>query len=334
MISVIVPVYNVEPYLRKCLDSIINQTYRDLEILIIDDGSTDDSGKICDEYEEQDSRIKAFHTENRGLSAARNLGLDEANGDWIGFVDSDDWIEPDMYEVLLKRAEETAADIVECGLFIENLVRTEENKRTNQVMSGKEAVSMLLHNELYNAVWNKLWKHRCFESIRFPVNRIYEDIATTYRLFNTDILVCTIEASKYHYCYRETSLTKTRNMKNITGYWLSHRERYEYLKNQVDEETEKILMRFCAEAAARTWSNYCGCSAKDRSDVGNVLKEINDFTRANLPLFGYREWDIRLRIGTFFPHFINTISLRTAWAMDSMYKKIVANKVFMEFLEE
>ena len=326
MISVIVPVYNVEPYLRKCLDSIIGQTSKDLEIIIIDDGSTDCSGKICDEYEERDGRIKVFHTENKGLSAARNLGLDNATGDWIGFVDSDDWIEPDMYEVLLKRAGETVADIVECGLFIENNARIEENKRANQVMSGKEAVSMLLNDELYNAVWNKLWRQRCFENIRFPVNRIYEDIATTYRLFTTDIVVCTIEASKYHYRYRETSLTKTRDMKNLAGYWLSHRERYEHLKDQVDKKTEMILMRFCAEAAARTWANYYGCSAKDRSDEGNVLEEINDFTRANLPLFGYREWGIRLRIGTVFPHFLIVISLRIAWAMNTLYKTVVAMK--------
>lgn len=92
MISIIVPVYNVEPYLRKCLDSILDQTYRDLEILIIDDGSTDGSGAICDEYAGKDDRIKVFHTENKGLSAARNLGLDNATADWIGFVDSDDWI--------------------------------------------------------------------------------------------------------------------------------------------------------------------------------------------------------------------------------------------------
>ena len=109
MISVIVPVYNVELYLRKCLNSVVNQTYRDLEILIIDDGSTDGSGEICDEYR-KDERVRVFHTDNRGLSCARNLGLDNATGEWIGFVDSDDWIEPDMYEVLIRRAEETGAD--------------------------------------------------------------------------------------------------------------------------------------------------------------------------------------------------------------------------------
>jgi glycosyltransferase involved in cell wall biosynthesis len=104
MISVIVPVYNVEPYLRKCLDSIVSQTYQDLEILVIDDGSTDGSGKICDEYK-RDQRVRVFHTENAGLSAARNLGLDKAHGEWIEFIDSDDWVEPDYCRIPLELAE-------------------------------------------------------------------------------------------------------------------------------------------------------------------------------------------------------------------------------------
>ena len=98
MISVIVPVYNVEPYLHECIDSILNQTYQALEILLIDDGSPDKCGIICEEYAKNDPRIKVFHTENYGLSAARNLGLREAKGEYIGFVDSDDWLEPDMYD--------------------------------------------------------------------------------------------------------------------------------------------------------------------------------------------------------------------------------------------
>ncbi len=119
MISVIVPVYNVEPYLAGCLDSILSQTYRDLEILLIDDGSTDRGGTICDEYAAKDPRIRVFHTENRGLSAARNRGLDEAKGEYVGFVDSDDRIDPDMFEYLLEAAERTGADVTECGVFVE-----------------------------------------------------------------------------------------------------------------------------------------------------------------------------------------------------------------------
>ncbi len=115
MISIIVPVYKDEPYLRQCVDSILNQTYRDIEVLLIDDGSPDRCGEICDEFAKKDQRIRVFHTENKGLSAARNLGLREAKGEYIGFVDSDDWIEPDMYEVLLKRMQETGADISVCS---------------------------------------------------------------------------------------------------------------------------------------------------------------------------------------------------------------------------
>ena len=107
MITIIVPVFNVEQYLPKCVDSIINQTYSNLEILLIDDGSQDRCGEICDEYAKKDSRIQVFHTKNRGLSVARNLGLQEAKGEYIGFVDSDDWIEPDMYEVLLSKMRES-----------------------------------------------------------------------------------------------------------------------------------------------------------------------------------------------------------------------------------
>lgn len=127
MISVIVPVYNVEPYVEKCLDSILAQTYSDLEVLVIDDGSTDGCGEISDRYAEQDHRIQVFHTENHGLSAARNIGLDHVNGQYIGFVDSDDWIDPDMYEELHNIIQKTDADIVTCRFYQEYWNKTEES---------------------------------------------------------------------------------------------------------------------------------------------------------------------------------------------------------------
>lgn len=147
MISIIVPVYNVEKYVRKCLDSVVNQAYKDLEILIVDDGSTDGSGKICDEYK-KDDRVKVFHTENRGLSAARNYGIDRAHGEWIGFVDSDDWIEPDMYEVLLKSALETDADIVECGVYTEYSNKAIGSKKRNALILGSDAIQALLKHKI------------------------------------------------------------------------------------------------------------------------------------------------------------------------------------------
>lgn len=204
LICVIVPVYNTEPYLRKCLDSIIVQTYENLEILIIDDGSTDKSGRICDEYT-KDARVKVFHTENRGLSAARNKGLDEANGDWIGFVDSDDWIDPDMYEILLQIAKKTGADIVECGVYEEYPGETKNKEKKSKKLTGSKAVEALLREELSDNVWNKLWRRQCFTNMRFPENRLFEDIVTTYRIFLKVECVQSIEECKYHYLQRKTA---------------------------------------------------------------------------------------------------------------------------------
>ena len=320
MISVIVPVYNVEPYLRKCLDSIIGQTYRDLEILIIDDGSTDQSGKICDEYVALDGRIKVFHTDNRGVSAARNLGLDNAEGGYIGFVDSDDWIESDMYEVLLKRAEETGADVVECGWVRELPNRSEVRRRQELQLSHLSAVEALVCSKFSDNAWNKIWKSRCFSNIRFPEGRIYEDIATTFSIYFNCGCVCAIDEIKYHYIIQSAnSLTSIHDIDNLIGFWLSHYERYRFIEDKLAESVILTQMKFCAEAAARTWSNYYECKQEKRIVHGTILKEMNSFTRSHIPLFGYNGWGLRLRIGIFFPHFFNSISFRTAWLMDRIY---------------
>ena len=115
LISVIVPVYNVERYLRQCIESITNQSYKNLQIILIDDGSKDNSGKICDEYAEKDKRVEVIHKENTGVSAARNTGLDNAKGEWITFVDADDWVEKNFCEILIKKATENESDCIACG---------------------------------------------------------------------------------------------------------------------------------------------------------------------------------------------------------------------------
>lgn len=316
MISIIVPVYNVEPYLRKCLDSIINQTYKDLEMLIIDDGSTDGSGRICDEYAEKDSRITVFHTENRGLSCARNLGLDEAKGEWIGFVDSDDWIEPDMYEVLIRRAEETGADVVECGVFKEYSDKTAEHHRPDSVMHKTEAIHALVNRELSNSVWNKLWDKACYSSIRFPEGRMYEDVAITYRVFDSVDTICSISECKYHYLQREKSLTNKLSMKKMVDYWLAQRDKYDYLSPQADEKLSHALVRLCAEVAASTWAHCYDCSENERILYQETIQGINSFVMEYIPMFGERGWKAQLRLGIFFPHFNNGVSFRLAWLLN------------------
>lgn len=315
MISVIVPVYNVEPYLRKCLDSVIDQTYRDIEILVIDDGSTDGCGRICDEYAERDERVKVFHTENRGLSCARNLGLDEAQGEWIGFVDSDDWIEPDMYECLLSRALETGADVVECGYYNEHKNEIITNKRKDLLLSGQEAVSALLRGELSNSVWNKLWKKKCFSSVRFPPGRVFEDVATTYLVFYTAELVVTAVDCKYHYYWREFSLSRSQNANNKLGHWLSDKERYDYLYRKVGGDLQDILLSLCSCSIIVAWTGYFDCDKNERRLYKTYLREMNLFSKKNIPLIGKREWSWRHRIGSLFPHFNNKFSLYMAWIL-------------------
>ena len=317
LISVIVPVYNVERYLEKCLDGILAQTYGNLEILVIDDGSTDRCGAICDSYALRDPRIRVFHTENRGLSCARNLGLDHAKGDWIGFVDSDDWIEPDMYEVLLRRAEETGADIVECGFWREGSV-PEKTARHSLMLSGKAAVKALLQDKLSNCVWNKLWKRLCFETIRFPADRVFEDIATTYRIFNAVLLISCVPAAKYHYALRKDSLSNSHSMKSLTDCWLSHKERFDCLWEQADETDRKKLLEWCGMAAARLWAYYADCSEEEHNTYGETVREINAFSKEQLPLLADKTWAAARRIGVFFPHFQNKFSFRAAWLINRL----------------
>jgi len=161
-ISVIIPVYNVESYLRKCLDSVLNQTYKNLEILLINDGSTDNSGSICDEYGKKDSRIRVFHKENGGASSARNVGLRELTGDYIGFVDSDDWLEPQMYEVLYKA-------LIDNNVHLSNVSFTRNavpEKRVGDIPSGMLTSEQMLLYAIRNfhyagfgrVIWNKLFK--------------------------------------------------------------------------------------------------------------------------------------------------------------------------------
>lgn len=138
-ISIVMPVYNVEPYIRKCLDSVINQTYSNLEIICIDDGSTDNSGKICDEYVEKDRRIRVFHKHNGGVSSARNIGLNNLTGDYVGFVDPDDWIEPDMYEILMNASLNSNADISASNY-------TKDTAESSVIMTNTEAIGSLPFN--------------------------------------------------------------------------------------------------------------------------------------------------------------------------------------------
>ena len=224
-ISIIVPVYNVEPYLRKCIDSIIAQTFTDFECILIDDGSTDNCPAICDEYAGKDNRIVVIHQKNAGVSAARNAGLDIARGEWIGFVDSDDWCDPKMFEFLLGNAEKHQADISICG--VRSI--TEENKTVNMpkkhfilVMNSRDAVMKLCVNKYINALnCNKLVKKQLFlyngETLRYDEKiKCAEDRLMFFFLFKRAQRIVYSPQVYYNYYRRTDSVSMIQKVKGLT----------------------------------------------------------------------------------------------------------------------
>lgn len=210
-ISIIIPVYNTENYLEKCISSVINQSYTNLEILLVDDGSTDGSGIICDKYAKKDQRVKVFHKKNGGASTARNLGLRYAKGEFIGFVDSDDYIDFDMYEILLKEMDEDV-DMVSCGTMLEFPSRVEQKKYiTNLVRNCKkytkeEGIEQLLLDKAFCfSQCDKLFRKELFNNVVYPKGRTSEDFWVLFNIFLKCRNVVHCGKVKYHYVYREDS---------------------------------------------------------------------------------------------------------------------------------
>lgn len=214
LVSVIVPIYNVESYLRECVESIRRQTYHNLEIILINDGSTDSSLDICMEYKRKDNRIQVINKVNGGLSSARNKGIECAKGDYYLFVDSDDFISDKMVEVMIHKAQENNADIVCCNYDFyddySNFIKEHPiNINSDEIYSSKQAQDRLLYNGFFRCyAWNKLYKAQLFKKIRYPIGKLYEDIYTTYSLFEVSDRIVFITDSLYHYRFRTGSITR------------------------------------------------------------------------------------------------------------------------------
>ncbi len=209
LISVIIPIYNVEQYLRQCLDSVINQTYKNLEIILVDDGSTDNSGKICDEYALKDARIKVIHKENGGVSSARNAGLDIAKGDYIGFVDSDDYIEKDMYEYLYSLNKNNNTLLSVCNFYIKKNKKIIEAKPiTNKTVLSANEMLECSFKQLFSV--NKLIARNLFYDLRFPKDIRYgEDMTVCMELFIRAKKISYGKQCKYFYRQHENCITNS-----------------------------------------------------------------------------------------------------------------------------
>ncbi len=213
LISIIIPIYNVEQYIHKCLDSIIHQTYKHLEIILVDDGSPDRCPQICDEYSKKDRRIKVLHKKNGGLSDARNAGLNIAKGEFVVFVDSDDFVELDCIEKLSRPVtEDKNVDMVIAGhnVIYESGKIVVQNTCGNVMLDSKQALEKLLyHNGIDTCSWNKLFKKELFKDFEFPKNFLFEDTATTYKLIDKSHKIYVSSDITYNYILRKNSITSS-----------------------------------------------------------------------------------------------------------------------------
>ena len=277
-ISIIVPVYNVEEYLENCIESILNQTFKDFELILVDDGSTDNSGKVCDIYEKKDSRIKVIHKNNGGLSSARNAGIDVAGGKYIGFVDSDDSIHPKMYEVLYNLINTYKSDISCCSYKYTYDISSKEHEKLklNEVieMSNIEAIENLYTKDLgvrLVVAWNKLYNKRLFDNIRYKVGRIHEDEFMAHRILYNCKKIAYVDNELYYYLQREGSIMSQKSYKRKVDAFLSQSDRMRFCNNIGLDKIPNILIEEYEEKFLKL---YLEIENSHNNKKNKLLKEM------------------------------------------------------------
>ena len=235
LVSVIVPVYNVAQYLDRCLNSLVQQSYQNLEILLIDDGSTDGSGALCDGWQRRDPRIRVFHKPNGGLSDARNHGLERAAGEFICFVDSDDWCDTQFVERMLTALRETGADVVECSFLPTDgaspLSGNIRKKAEAGVFTGRECFRRFLAEDFFVSVCTKLYRRSLLEGLPFRKGVYHEDEVWTYRIFSRVQTACRLDYTGYYYFQRPGSIDHTAlSRKRLTDAFEASKERMKFIE--------------------------------------------------------------------------------------------------------
>lgn len=235
-ISVIVPIFNMEEYLERCLNSLVNQTYKNLEIILVNDGSTDKSLEICEKFKKNDSRIKIVNKENGGLSDARNFGLREVSGEYISFIDSDDFIELDMFEYIIEEMNKRNCDIGICGIYIDyengkNIIKKNDKM---EILSSTEGIIKLNSFSSFDmAVWNKIYRKEVIDNIYFPKGKNSEDYFVMVKYFHKAKKIIVLPEAKYHYFQRNNSISRGKklNYDFIEGSIAQKEYIYKYLPN-------------------------------------------------------------------------------------------------------
>ena len=280
-----VPVYNVERYLPQCLDSILAQDYRNLDILLVDGGSTDGCGAMCDSYASRDPRVRVLHTQNHGLAAARNACLAHTWADLLLFVDADDWIEPNTVSTLVSAMHSTGSDMVCCRLVDEwkdGPARPKNNQQA-QVLEGNQILAGLIRGSaIANVAWGKLCRADALSGITYPDGRAFEDIFTTHLVCRRLRKVTCLPDELFHYRIRNDSISRTRSVPNLVDYWQAYSQRQEDLPD-ISDELQASLTRNRISAAFRTWCWLASCPVEDRRAACEEIHAMCHFARENLP---------------------------------------------------
>lgn len=234
LISVIVPVYNVEPYLKRCVDSILAQTFSDFDLVLIDDGSPDRCGEICDRYAEKDKRIHVIHQENGGLSVARNAGIDWAfehsDSEWITFIDSDDWVHPEYLRIMLKSVKESKLKISVCYYQkVYGEIKTKEYEKIN-VEKAKPEEFFVETPANATVAWGKVYKKCLFEYIRYPEGKLHEDVYVTHLLMFNEEYIALVHEALYYYYSNANGIVNSASVKKIKDAVEGQRLRIQYFK--------------------------------------------------------------------------------------------------------
>lgn len=316
MISVIVPVYNVDKYLERCVESIQNQSYKNIEILLIDDGSKDNSGDICDKLASKDSRIIVIHKENGGLSSARNTGLDIAKGQWISFVDSDDYIHRDMLNNLHNCATCNGVAMAICGFTMVD----EDGKYlklyipTQQVLEGIELQRYFFEEgKGKEYVWNKLYNVDIFKDIRFPIGKLYEDIFILPEVLLRSKKGAFISWEGYYYTQRNSGISKDLNISRQMDGLEAKQSKLAFMEKYypilIPKAKEEIIESCC-------WLLYKTYEVKGYDFKENKLKILNAFHREKI---GLKRNGINIKIAIF-------LIDKSPWLFHKIYKIVVEEK--------
>ena len=280
----IIPIYNAEQYLRQCLDSVVNQTYKNLEIILVDDGSTDNSGKICDEYALKDKRIVVIHKENGGISDARNIGIEKASGEFITFVDSDDDVANDIIEYLYEILKKFNCKMSVCAhnIIKNNKIKKSFNLKGDCKLSSQECIKKMLYDDgIDTSAWAKLYDRSIFEQIRYPKGMLFEDIATTYKLFIKSTEIASGHLAKYNY--------RIRNEHSITR-CVFNKSKLDLIENTDKMATDVINMFPNLQKAALRRKIYARFSTLNQ--LLNVDKENENIVKETVSFIKKYTWNI------------------------------------------